>query len=93
MLLARISEKIDQVFWLNNKYLAFLSSGKIKVAEIDDREKVNILDLTPSFSLSDKKIEKFYVEPKKTKIFLLTSENILLAGQIFPKLLEDLLFF
>jgi hypothetical protein len=83
MLLARISEKIDQVFWLNNKYLAFLSSGKIKVAEIDDREKVNILDLTPSFSLSDKKIEKFYIEPKKTKIFVLTSENILLAGHIF----------
>ena len=84
LLLVRISEKIKGVSWLNNKYLAFLSSGRIRIAEVDDREKINIWDITDSFSLSDEKIEKFYFDLKKRNFYLLTSNYRLLTGKIFP---------
>jgi len=43
--LTRLSEKIGDVFWLNPDYLVFNSGDKIKIAEIDDRDKINVVDL------------------------------------------------
>ena len=60
--LARFSEKIGNVFWLTGHYLIFNSGSKIKIAEIDDRDKINIVDLADFkdpeifFNQSDKKL-------------------------------------
>ena len=43
--LTRYTEKIDQLFWLTCHYLIFNTGEKIKIAEIDDRNKINIIDL------------------------------------------------
>jgi hypothetical protein len=44
--LTRFSEKIEKLHWLNENYLIFLSGGKIKVSEIDKRDKINAYDLS-----------------------------------------------
>ncbi len=43
--LNRFSESISKVFWFNDYYLIFNVANKIKVAEIDDRDKLNIINL------------------------------------------------
>lgn len=43
--LARFSEKIGDVFWWTNHYLVFLVGDTIKIAEIDNRDRVNVYDL------------------------------------------------
>jgi len=43
--LTRFSQKIDEIFWLNSGYLIFNTGEKIKIAEIDDRDKINITEL------------------------------------------------
>lgn len=43
--LTRFSEKIGDVFWLTNYYLIFNVGNKLKIAEIDDRDRINIIDL------------------------------------------------
>jgi len=45
ILLVRLSEKIESAFWLNSDYLIFNARDKIKIAEIDERDKLNIVDL------------------------------------------------
>ena len=43
--ITRFSEKIDKVYWLTDDYLVFNSGNKIKIAEIDDRDRINIFDV------------------------------------------------
>jgi hypothetical protein len=60
--LTRVSEKIKSVFWLNNDYLVFNSNGSVKISEIDDRGKINIIELASfknpeiSWSVSGKRL-------------------------------------
>lgn len=62
ILLVRLSEKIESAFWLNSDYLIFNAGDKIKIAEIDERDKLNIVDLiefkNPKifFNQTDKKL-------------------------------------
>ncbi len=48
LFLTRFSEKINKVFWYNNHYLIFDLGDKIKVSELDNRDKLNIVTLTES---------------------------------------------
>jgi len=68
--LARFSEKINDVFWFNSHYLIFNVEDKIKVIEIDDRDKVNDYDLCSE-------IGKLNWDNKNKNLYLLTEENIL----------------
>ncbi len=43
--LIRLSEKINNSLWLNSEYLIFNAGKKIKIAEIDDRDRINIVDV------------------------------------------------
>ncbi|MFH1401878.1 MAG: hypothetical protein ABIG40_02860 [Parcubacteria group bacterium] len=45
LFLTRFSEKIGDVFWLNPDYLVFSAGNKIKISEIDDRDKINIYEI------------------------------------------------
>lgn len=75
--LTRFSEKIGDIFWLNDYYLIFNVGNKIKIAEIDDRDGLNIVDLAelekPEI-LWDKNAGKLYVI-SGNKTYLL--ENLL----------------
>ena len=60
--LNRFSEKIEKLYWFNENYLIFISQAKIKISEIDKRDKVNIYELAEFsgenffFNSSNKKI-------------------------------------
>ena len=75
--LTRFSEKIGNIFWLNDYYLIFNVGNKIKIGEIDNRDGLNIIDLAefekPSI-VWDKDLKKLYVA-SGNKSYLL--ENLL----------------
>lgn len=60
--LSRFSKEIGDVFWLNSDYLVFNTEEKIKITEIDDRDRINIVDLAEFkepkifFNQTDKRI-------------------------------------
>jgi len=75
LFLTRFSEKIENIFWYTDYYLIFNLGDKIKVMEIDERDKINIYDLTqfkePKIFFSDKKLyllseEKLYASEPLT---------------------------
>jgi hypothetical protein len=45
LFIVRLSEKIQDCAWINADYLAFSSGGNVKIAEMDDRDKLNVIDL------------------------------------------------
>jgi len=75
-LIARFSEKIDNVFWITNHYLIFNLGDKIKIAEIDDRDKIQIWDLV---SIKEPKI--FWNQNSK-ELYILSKENLYKSEKI-----------
>jgi hypothetical protein len=75
--LTRLSEKIGKVLWLTNHYLIFSAGNKIKVAEIDDRDRINMMELAEFKEPEifwDKDRKNLYVLSQKT---LYLSESLL----------------
>jgi hypothetical protein len=76
--LARFSEKINDLVWLNPDYLAFSAGNKIKISEIDNRDKLNIYDIgefaNPNiiFSSTD------------NKLYLLSEEKLYSSVPLLP---------
>jgi len=68
ILLSGFPDEINNLFWLNNSYIIFQIKDSIKIAEIDNRSKVNLIELAtfPSSSIS---------WSQKEKILLVLSEN------------------
>jgi len=77
ILIARLSEKIKDCFWLNPDYLIFNTTDTIKIAETDDRDQINIIDLTKF-----KEPEMFWNSFNK-KLYLLSSENLYASAALF----------
>jgi len=72
ILLAGFPEQIDNLFWLNNFYVIFQIGNSIKIVEIDNRSKVNLIELTT------------FIKPEihwfqKQKILLILTENNLFS--------------
>jgi len=76
LFITRFSEKIDDLFWYTNHYLIFNAGDKIKVAEIDDRDRINIVDLAE------------FKEPKifwsNKKLYILSEENLYVSEELTP---------
>ena len=76
LFITRFSEKIDNLFWYTSHYLIFNVGDKIKVVEIDDRDKINIVDLTE------------FKEPKifwsNKKLYILSQENLYVSEELTP---------
>ena len=98
LFLVRLSEKIGDCFWLNSDYLIFNAANKIKIAEIDDRDKINIVDIAevdelPFIStlrpLSEEEARVFE-NPKifwnqfDKKLYILSGENLSQSGKLLP---------
>lgn len=76
--ITRFSEKINKVFWYTNDYLIFAVGNKIKIAEIDDRDKINIFDFG-AFNNP----EIFWSRVNK-KIFILAEKNFYSSEVLTP---------
>jgi hypothetical protein len=77
LFLARFSEPIQEVFWLNSDYLIFRVGKEIKIAETDDRDKINIINFSQTTG------EKFFFNQDNKKIYLLEGDKILVSERIF----------
>ena len=76
--LTRFSEKIGNVFWLTDHYLIFNVGNKIKVAEIDNRDRINMFDLAEF-----EKPEIFWSK-KDRKLYVLSEEGIYISENLLP---------
>jgi len=78
ILIARLSEKIGDIFWLNSNYLIFNAGDKIKISEIDDRDRVNIVDIAEI-----KKPEIFWNSTNK-KLYVLSEGTLYSSSVLLP---------
>jgi len=76
LFITRFSEKIDDVFWYTDHYLIFNAGNKLKIAEIDDRDKINIVDLAEF-----KNPEIFWANKK---LYVLSEENLYVSEELTP---------
>ena len=74
--LTRFSEKISQVLWLTDYYLVFNVGNKIKIAEIDNRDKINIINL--------KEFKNPEIFLDQNKLYVLSQGKLYLAQNLFP---------
>lgn len=74
--LLRFSQKIENLFWFNNAYLIFNIGFNIKIAEIDNRDRINIADLT---QFPDP--EMFWDRTNK-KLYILSQNKLFLSEKI-----------
>ncbi|MFH1714458.1 MAG: hypothetical protein ABH831_02610 [Candidatus Nealsonbacteria bacterium] len=78
MFLIRLSENIGDVFWLNPKYLLFNAGGNIKIMEIDNRDRLNIVDITQI-----KNPELFWNKQEK-RIYILSENKLSRSLPLLP---------
>jgi len=75
-LIARFSEKIDNCFWLNNYYLIFNVGEKLKIAEIDERDRIQIWD-SASFQTPE-----IFLNQNSKELYILSGENLYKSEKI-----------
>ena len=78
MFLTRFSEKISRISWYTDHYLIFDIEGKIKVAEIDDRDRINIVDFAEF-----KDPETFWNQINK-KLYVLSEKTLYVSEKLVP---------
>jgi len=78
LFITRFSEKIDEAFWYTSHYLIFNVGEKIKIAEIDDRDRINITEL-----IEFKNPEIFWNQDDK-KLYVLSEENLFSSEKLVP---------
>lgn len=84
VLLTRFSKKIGDCFWLTPYYLIFNVEEEIKISEIDDRDKLNIINLSnESLSKNEGNLKIFYNELNK-KLYVLNQEILFFSEPIIP---------
>ena len=85
LFLIRLSETITDVFWINSNYLIFIAGDKIKISEIDDRDKLNIIDIfeTKKLPQNGSSLEMFFNQFDK-KLYLLSGNNLYGSGALLP---------
>ncbi|GEM_PF-452071 len=73
-LLANFPQEITNLHWLNNQYLIFQINESIKISEIDNRSKPNMIELT---TFSDP--STFWLS---NKLFVLSNNNLFFSEDI-----------
>ncbi len=83
MFLLRLSEKIKDVFWLNSDYLIFNTDKALKISEIDNRDRLNIIDIGGSIALSPD--SKLFFNPSSKKLYVLSNSELYQTEKILPQ--------
>jgi len=83
LFLIRLSEKIDDVFWFNSNYLVFNTADIIKIAEIDDRDRINIVDLGLP-DTSQGKTKKIFWNQFDKRLYVLSEGNLYQSKKLLP---------
>lgn len=78
LFLTRFSKKISQVYWLNDYYLIFNLGNKIKVAEIDSRDRLNMVDLAEFES------PEIFWSRADEKLYVLSEGKLYLSTNLLP---------
>jgi len=76
--ITRLSEKIEDVFWIGPNYLVFNSGNKIKICEIDDRDKINIYDFGKF------EAQKIFWNELNKKLYVLIGEELFTSEKLLP---------
>ena len=76
--LIRFSENIGEVFWFNDYYLIFNVGDKIKVAEIDDRDRLNVVDLV------ELRTPEIFWDSLNGKLYVLSEGALYVSGKLLP---------
>ncbi len=81
LFISRLSERINNVRWLNSDYLIFNSGGNLKIAELDDRDRIQIWNIavSPEFE-SEIKIN---FNQNNKKLYVLNRGDLLVSPNIF----------
>lgn len=87
--LNRFSEKIGEVFWLNNDYIVFTLLDKVVISEIDVRDGINMITLPEAITLTDNnsialKDIKIYLEKEQARLYIQSQDNIILSERLIP---------
>lgn len=83
VLLLRLSEEIDDVFWLSSHYLVFNTGNFIKITETDERDGMNIVDLKPPTTTNGGGLEIFWNSFDK-KLYILSKGNLYFSTSLLP---------
>lgn len=75
--ITRVSENIKEVFWLNSDYLIFNSGKKIKISEIDERDKINIIDL------AEFENPEIFFNQNNKKLYIFSEKNLYFSETLF----------
>ena len=76
--LTRFSEIIGKIFWLNDYYLIFNVGDKLKVAEIDDRDRLNVVDLV------ELRIPEIFWDSLNGELYVLSEGALYVSGKLLP---------
>jgi len=88
--LHRFSEKVQNCFWLNNYYLIFNVGGQIKISEIDTRDRINIVDIPQTISLSNDSVfelknPKISWDEINKKLYILDQKTLFVSEPLTDK--------
>jgi len=76
--LTRFSTEIGEVFWYTAHYLIFNVGEKIKIAEIDERDRINIVDL------AEFKDPRIFFNKTDKKLYILTEGSLYSSENLLP---------
>jgi len=78
LFLIRLSEQIKDCFWFNSNYLVFNAGDKIKIAEIDDRDRINVADV------AEFENPKIFWNKNDKKLYVLSDGNLYQSERLLP---------
>jgi len=76
--LIRLAERIEDCVWLNSDYIIFTVGNKIRVSEIDERDRINIVDL------KEYKEPKIFFNKTNKKLYVLSEGTFYQSENIIP---------
>lgn len=76
--LMRHSEKIRDCLWLNSRYLVFNVGDTIKISEIDERDKINVIDI------GELKNPRIFWNKVEKRLYLLSEGNLFRSRALLP---------
>jgi len=76
--ITRLSKNIENLFWYTNHYLIFNSGKEIKIAEIDDRDRINIV------TLAEFKNPQIFWNNSNQRLYILSENNFYESKILIP---------